>query len=697
MPDWSVYTGPFGIENESCHVVEYMSVDRLGNEEEIKWQCMFVDKTPPIVSARTGDPSILCEEGEGCDYWIRDHVTEVSLGCYDPEPHPSGVSLIEYRWRLDGGLWTDWTEYEEPIVFLEDSVHDLEYRCTDNVGKMREGPGKTYRVDSTPPEIKKTVVGPQYGDCPPEEEGDVCFIDGVTEIEVDTVDPDPTGYGCNIGGVTCQWGYWLDKGEEFHGWYDTFPIQFPEETEHNLVIECQDALGNTVEDREVFYVDKTAPGTIKLYGEPMYPEEGYPRWITSDTEISLEATDEIGPHDTGVKATYWRSTLVEDENCWNQELCQRLEREGDWVIYDGSFTIPEDSCHLIEYFSVDNVDKTEEVNRQCVFVDNIPPEPVKEVGEPKEPWDGLDANFYDLDEFCQEEGACWKTTLLTPISLQCVDPEPHPVNNEKVCFKIELDAEDATEMYCDEQHYNGEIGEDGYCCMEDVIEDFYFNEVSEHNLAYYCVDALGNKGSIDDEKFKVEETAFEIEINRKWNLISTPVSLLDDSMGAIFDDLDECVQSVWGYDSEADEWHVYTPGVGGDIDKMLPGWGYWVLADEDCTMLIGGSLMSPAMTPPSKDIVAGWNLIGYYGADGQEGYYGPQGNGGTAQCELFSLGEDIFDKEFTSLMTYWEPDNPNSWKELGMFSNMDPGAGYWMFTPSAGIYAPSTSCGLNVI
>ena len=125
---------------------------------------------------------------------------------------------------------------------------------------------------------------------------------------------------------------------------------------------------------------------------------------------------------------------------------------------------------------------------------------------------------------------------------------------------------------------------------------------------------------------------------------------------------------------------------------MEPGWGYWVLSHNDTELLIGGSLFSPVTVPPSKDIVPGWNLIGYWGTEGQDSYKGPAGNGVSASCELYSLGEDMFDKQFASLWTYWEPDNPYQWIQYNAMSRMDPGAGYWMYTTQEGMFVPPTAC-----
>ncbi len=278
--------------------------------------------------------------------------------------------------------------------------------------------------------------------------------------------------------------------------------------------------------------------------------------------------------------------------------------------------------------------------------------------------------------------------MLTPITLDCVDPDPHPVNNSHVCFKVEWDGEDVTAGdidYC--KQYNGDynVNKDGYCCLKSTTKDFYFGEETEHNLKYYCVDALGNKGPIDDEKFKVEGTTFEIQLNKKWNLISVPFVLLNDSPEEVFESVEENVDSVWTYDAAADEWYVYHPGspATSNLEEIVPGWGYWLAALEEDTLLLGGSLFSPATTPPSKDIKSGWNLIGHYGMDVKPAY-----------CSLYSLGVDVWDKVFTSLFTYWEPNNPNQWEMLNEGDDMFPGTGYWMSVPQDGIYNYTTTCGM---
>ncbi|MBR9676574.1 hypothetical protein GOV04_00340 [Candidatus Woesearchaeota archaeon] len=715
------YDDTVRLPEESCHLIEFYSVDLLGNEEGIKRQCVYVENTPPETRKVIGEPQVTI----GDDLYIS-RLTPITMYCEDLGEHPVDHVTLFYRTRY-ADVCGDWTadnwgptqEYRhglpnnhdvtgdnpfllEYVLYLqEDSCHELEYWCEDALGNVGPVKSEIDIVDTQAPNIEIEVEGPQILQaCPGERDQELClYIDGVTELIVNATDPEPHP----VNEVTCNWDYDVLGGEKIgSGAQDVVPpfvINFPEESEHLLWIECEDKLGNAAFVRQTYIVDKTPPLVRKWYGQPWVNNDRGVEWITSDTPIFAEAIDPQ-PHPSGVREVSYRTTRVDDEYCYNQrELCESATGSGNFTALGESFKIDEDSCHLIEIMAVDNVEK-ETTHKQCVFVDNQAPDPVKTVGEPKSTWNGADANFYNISNLCWADGPlgidCWKVTLLTPLNLACEDPQPHPVDHNTVCFKVEVDGDDYTQNYCGDRRLNDQ----GYCCMDSELPTFTFREVSEHNLAYYCQDALGNTGPLDDEKFKVEETAFRIQLNKKWNLISTPVKLLDDSMDEVFDDVAESVVSVWAFDGT--DWFVYTPNgddTDDNLDTMVPGDGYWVLAEDDDMLIIGGSLFSPAVTPPSKDIVHGWNLIGYFGAenapeiDGMPGYYGPAGNGKEAGCAMYSIGDSIWDKGFASLWSYWEPYNPDLWLAFDRYSNMDPGAGYWVFATEEGEYIPTTVCG----
>jgi hypothetical protein len=728
----------FTIPQDSCHLIEFYSVDKLGNTELINKQCVFVDNKAPETTKVVGDPKVEKEK----KVYISQQ-TPIEMRCADQQPHPVDQVTLKYRYRfaetcegLPEATWSEFMTYEDAIHFTEDSCHEIEFYCVDALGNEETHQFEIDVVDTKAPVISVGVEGPWYGDCPWGYTGDDeedCFLDGVTNLTVEVVDPQPHP----VDDIVCRWAYTVNDGNPIFGGQGlgaTFKVHFPEESNHFLTIQCQDGLGNTVIWNNYFAVDKTPPSIDKQYGLPYYDaviDNYYAEWITSDTPIYGLVAD-AGPHKSGIAEVKYRTTRINDEYCKQYKevklvenggpyLCENAVGDGEWTTVDPEdydefvFNIKEDSCHLIEIYAEDNVEKSS-LHKQCVFVDNQAPDPIKTVGEPKWMWDGSDAYYYDIADKCwkNEIGEtldetqckndawcieCWRTTLLTPIYLECNDPIPHPVDHETVCFNVEWDADDVTKDYCQgELTYNAKYNK-SFCCVDHEMV-FNFGETTEHELEYYCIDALGNTNEkLDIEKFKVEDTAFNITLNKKWNLISVPVFLLEDNPEAVFYHIKDKVIGVWTYDPTnemcGDDWCFWIPGDAGDnIPAIEPGWGYWVLMEDGAVLEIGGSLMRPGpVGMASKEIVPGWNLIGYYGADGLLSYNGPYGNGGSAYCELYSLGEDIWDKEFTGLYTYWEPWNPNQWEELSLHNNMDPGAGYWLATPQSGLYTPSTICG----
>ena len=702
---WNEYREPFNDLNESCHVLEYYAVDALGNVGPIGVNCFFSDHTKPVANLTVGSPSIECENQSDCDYWVRDHVTPIYLNCENSGPHPSPLDKIQWRiWDDVTGNWTEWNKSQAggniTLIFNEDSVHKIQYKCNDTVGKESDVKEKVFRVDSTPPNITKTMLGSEgkdwEGSCPPKNPGDICYVKGDSGILVNVYDPDPTGKGCAVDHVNCSYEVWWNNTLIDTGTFtNSTEIKFNEDSAHNVTIYCEDALGNSIEDNETFLVDKKPPVTIKTYGEPKL-SNGTHLWITSSTLINLTATD----NKIGVDYIEYRVSYIGNETC--PEVCD-YNGTGNWTKVNGDFaqfTVNEASCHLIEFRAVDKFGNDETIHKQCVMVDNTPPEPNKTVGKPKEIWDGKDAVFYNISDKCWSDGndsiECWKVTRGTPITMSCIDPEPHPVNHAKVCFAVGVDGEDNTTQYC--AAYGGTMEEDGFCCLNNTIENFTFLERTEHELEYYCVDALGNKGELDIEKFKVIGDPFKIKLNKKWNLISVPFVLLDNNVTRVFKDINNEVESVWTYDAATNQWLVYRPGKENtsNLKEVNPGWGYWVMAYNDTELIIGGDLYNPAITPPSRELKEGWNLIGYYGLENEtKNYYeGPIGKGRTAYCALYTLRneESIYPPtKWSSLLTYWEPLD-EEFIELGVCDQLDPGAGYWIYVDEDKGYTRATVC-----
>jgi len=510
-----------------------------------------------------------------------------------------------------------------------------------------------------------------------------CHIDGVTEIHVTATDPDPHP----VDDVQCEWRYRVIELDGFTCWNNVFPIQFPEECTHELQIRCWDALGNGWDDQywdyETFYVDSSAPYTEKWYEGPQHSEQGYPKWINGVTTVHLDAGD--NPEESicavGVETTYWRNTLVDDVYCMSEASgCSVAQGSGEWNIYEGPFPKEEESCHLIEYYSVDLLGNTETVNKQCVFVDLTPPEPIKEVGEPSHDCHG----FWELITGKCEENWDWIITMNTSITISCEDQEPHPSGVKEICYRIELDG-DAVFQQGNGYQCSGDITEyqeETWCCVpvgDNEEVPIWFYEPSEHLLEFYCVDNVNKTSEPDSELFKVEGEAFTIELLKKWNLISIPFNLISNNIEEVFDQISEDVEVVWTY--YGGEWYVYSPKGPSDLETIEPGYGYWVKANEDTSLVVGGSLLAPGPgVPPSRQLQEGWNLIGHYGTDEKEVY-----------CSLFSLVDTtIGHPRWSALYSY--DASSDQFNTLDVWDNTYPGEGYWIEMDVEDTYSPATAC-----
>jgi hypothetical protein len=484
-----------------------------------------------------------------CDYWVRDNITTIELDCVDPEPHPIGGEVVCYQVKLDsttdlteqycaefgGEMDGEWccaspgsmSNEAYVLTFTEDSVHTLEYYCKDAFGNKNDNDLETFKVDSVPPTTTKTYEGPFYTD------GTSEWIDTVSKVKLTATDG---GEICHVDGITTYYAvtmvdesYCYDPAtycQQMHDYDDnvwnvyTEPFSLAESC-HLIEFFSEDALGNKEAIKhQCVFSDHTPPVTTKTYGQPLVEAQGgYPKWITSQTPITLTAVDQ-SPHPSGVKETKYRVSLVSDNYCLSQTACEEAGGSGEWSTYEEPFTINEDSCHLIEYYSVDNVEKTETTKRQCVYVDNKPPISSKS-------FDGFNMPCDQLP--CRTEGECdYYINQDTKIVLTCEDQLPHPVDQVKIYYRYNVDDGEWTDWTL----YEG---------------PFSYDEDSKHTLEWYCVDALGNKEETHTQVERVDTTPpvttktigdpkWE---NGYWVTSETPITLTAVDGGAI------CAAGPW--------------------------------------------------------------------------------------------------------------------------------------------------------
>ncbi|RLG18957.1 hypothetical protein DRN63_00655, partial [Nanoarchaeota archaeon] len=551
--DWNVYEGPFTIPEESCHVIEYYSIDNLENVEEVKYQQVYVDNTAPETTKVIGEPKIPCSEEEECNYHISQS-TEITLSCVDVGEHQSDSVRICYRYSVDEepiGEWNCLETNEVTITFEEDSTHYFEYYCVDILGNEEEVHEQIYKVDGTAPTIS---------------------------IE---------------------------------------------------------------------------------YGEPNY-DAGFFYYITSNTPITIEAEDQ-GDCAIGVEEIYFKY-------CWENETIDG-ECPGEWIVYEGPFTIPEESAHQIDVKAIDRLGN-EAITSTTVEVDNTPPEIGTCFGE----------NTYHNPEYP------------TPCDTVSIGAKP---TDEK--SGVEWGEGVAT------LHYSINGGEwrvaDMYNPSTPLCPFWYFIpeslSIGDHVQYYIEIsDHLGNVNTTPIYDFYVG-THYKIDLYPGWNLISFPVTPLDPDIEEVLEDVDFTV--VWAYDplneNAVDGWLVYT----GDpetsnLEEVESGYGYWIMAGEEDSIIGVGTLMMPGNNvPPSRKLVPGWNLIGVYGEDC--GDY-MDGDEIPLACALYPLINTNTQLPRWTSVYGWDV-------EEGIFYGLDQCAsgelkeGYWiLMSPELEqyIYGPSVNC-----
>ena len=180
---WMVAPGDavtFIIPDECTHLIEYYSVDNVGNTETTKSQIVNVDDTPPTSNisysqpyfndwesilndnAITPDDALYKIDPEDIPLFVTTD-THFQLTAEDKGKCPVGVVDIFYRtWNLYDG-WSDWTVYKEEkdnpyethkkgFTLNYEGLHYIEYYAEDLLGNTEKTIHKlSCMVDDTPP------------------------------------------------------------------------------------------------------------------------------------------------------------------------------------------------------------------------------------------------------------------------------------------------------------------------------------------------------------------------------------------------------------------------------------------------------------------------------------------------------------------------------------------------------------------
>ncbi|RLG96317.1 hypothetical protein DRO29_04840, partial [Candidatus Bathyarchaeota archaeon] len=340
---WKSYTGPFTMKfkEEGYYTVEFYSVDKVGNAEDVKRHTLYVDTGGPSVSIVYGEPAVVTDTVIYIAPW-----TPITFNAYDP----SGVREIKYRvyLRVDS-VWMEdvpWTLAPDTLYlsYPEGSRMRLEVQGWDSLGNWSRIIRGEFAIESEPPTTYLFLGVPRY------ERDGMIYITSSTPCSLYAED--------EISGVK-ETHYAVDDTLSFLIYTAPFTVSGPD-GEHVIYRRSVDVIGNVEAWKDtVIFLDNAPPQSrVKTRG-PRYED-----YITSATEILILSLD-MG---SGVDRVFY---AVDD---------------GEFVEYSVPFTLPE-GIHKVSFYAVDNLGNTEDVKQVVFRVDNTSPVAHLYLTEPQ--WDSL--------------------------------------------------------------------------------------------------------------------------------------------------------------------------------------------------------------------------------------------------------------------------------------------------------------------
>jgi hypothetical protein len=315
---WQVYAGPFAL-SDGVHVVEYASVDAVGNAETAQSLTLNVDTTPP---ATTATPSGTIGDGG----WWRSDV-EVTLSATDAT---SGVDATVYR--VDGAAPQMYGG--SPFTVSGEGVHTVAYWSVDVAGNTGVSATQQIHIDTVPPSSSIESLS------------DGRWVAGT--VDLDGMASDATS-GVALVDVSTDGGSSWQRIEGTESWSSAWDTTAVSDGDYRVCTRARDVAGN-VEAYPCItvHVDNTPPSAL---ASPT-GTAGNGGWWRSSVAVALSASDGTG---IGVAGIQYRVD------------------GGTWQDYGGPFTVTGDGAHTVEYRSADYLGNAEGIQSLQIRIDTRSP------------------------------------------------------------------------------------------------------------------------------------------------------------------------------------------------------------------------------------------------------------------------------------------------------------------------------------